>query len=228
MHAEIKIGDSLVMLGQAGGRWTPRSAALYLWVDDVDATYARALHAGATSKASPRTSRTDTAMPESSIRTASRGGSVLRSNSARLFYFHESSTSTPRKVEYAPAASAIAESCRLLSGANGVALTTTLSPFRMRLDPRRLTADDYRGAEGIAGPTAPRDRQIKRRAAIPYRRSGTRRRAAAGTQCRATAGARDDEGNQYVLPSTTSWASSRSTIAMPHVRQPRSGRTTRR
>jgi PhnB protein len=53
MHAEMKIGDSLVMLGQAGGRWTPRSAALYLWVDDVDATYARALHAGATSESEP-------------------------------------------------------------------------------------------------------------------------------------------------------------------------------
>ena len=53
MHAEMKIGDSLVMLGQAGGRWTPRPAALYLWIDDVDATYARALHAGATSESEP-------------------------------------------------------------------------------------------------------------------------------------------------------------------------------
>ena len=53
MHAEMKIGDSLVMLGQAGGRWTPRPAALYLWVDDVDATYARALHAGAKSESEP-------------------------------------------------------------------------------------------------------------------------------------------------------------------------------
>jgi uncharacterized glyoxalase superfamily protein PhnB len=53
MHAEMKIGDSLVMLGQAGGRWTPRPAALYLWVDDVDATYARALRAGATSESEP-------------------------------------------------------------------------------------------------------------------------------------------------------------------------------
>lgn len=53
MHAEMKIGDSLVMLGQAGGRWAPRPAALYLWVDDVDATYARALHAGATSESEP-------------------------------------------------------------------------------------------------------------------------------------------------------------------------------
>ena len=53
MHAEITIGDSLVMLGQAGGPWKPQPAALYLWVDDVDATYARALQAGATSESEP-------------------------------------------------------------------------------------------------------------------------------------------------------------------------------
>ena len=53
MHAEIKIGDSLVMLGQAGGPCKPRPAALYLWVKDVDATYARALQAGATSESEP-------------------------------------------------------------------------------------------------------------------------------------------------------------------------------
>ena len=53
MHAEITIGDSLVMLGQAGGPWKPRPAALYLWVDDVDATYARALKEGATSESEP-------------------------------------------------------------------------------------------------------------------------------------------------------------------------------
>jgi PhnB protein len=53
MHAEITIGDSLVMLGQAGAHVEPRSAALYLWIDDVDATYARALGAGATSESAP-------------------------------------------------------------------------------------------------------------------------------------------------------------------------------
>ena len=52
-HAEVTIGDSLVMLGQAGGQWKPLSAALYLWVDDVDATYARALRAGARSEMEP-------------------------------------------------------------------------------------------------------------------------------------------------------------------------------
>ena len=53
MHAEVLIGDSLVMLGQAGGQWKPREAALYLWIDDVDASSAAALRAGATSESEP-------------------------------------------------------------------------------------------------------------------------------------------------------------------------------
>ena len=53
MHAELKIGDSLVMLGQARGEWKALPAALYLWVPDVDAVYARALEAGAASQSAP-------------------------------------------------------------------------------------------------------------------------------------------------------------------------------
>jgi uncharacterized glyoxalase superfamily protein PhnB len=53
MHAELTIGDSLVMLGQADGQWKALASALYLWVPDVDATYARALEAGATSQSPP-------------------------------------------------------------------------------------------------------------------------------------------------------------------------------
>ncbi len=53
MHAEVLIGDSLAMIGQAGGQWKPREAALYLWIEDVDATYAAALRAGATSESEP-------------------------------------------------------------------------------------------------------------------------------------------------------------------------------
>jgi PhnB protein len=41
------------MVGQAAAEWAPRAAALYLWVADVDATYARALAAGATSESEP-------------------------------------------------------------------------------------------------------------------------------------------------------------------------------
>jgi PhnB protein len=52
-HAEVKIGDSLIMLGQASAAWKALKAALYLWVPDVDAAYAKALEAGAASQAAP-------------------------------------------------------------------------------------------------------------------------------------------------------------------------------
>jgi PhnB protein len=53
MHAELQVGNSLIMLGQGGGEWKPLQAALYVWIPDVDATYARALKAGATSQSAP-------------------------------------------------------------------------------------------------------------------------------------------------------------------------------
>jgi PhnB protein len=53
MHAELNIGNSLVMIGQASAQWKALSGALYLWVPDVDATYAQALAAGATSESAP-------------------------------------------------------------------------------------------------------------------------------------------------------------------------------
>ena len=43
----MKIGDSIVMVSGVGPR-DPMPAFLYLYVDDVDATYHRALEAGAT------------------------------------------------------------------------------------------------------------------------------------------------------------------------------------
>ncbi len=53
MHAELRVGDSLVMLGQASEMWKALSAALFLWVPDVDATYQQALQAGAASLSAP-------------------------------------------------------------------------------------------------------------------------------------------------------------------------------
>lgn len=49
MHAEVKIGDSPVMLAEACGEWKPRNACLYLYVEDCDALYAQAIAAGGTS-----------------------------------------------------------------------------------------------------------------------------------------------------------------------------------
>lgn len=53
MHAEITIGDSLLMIGQGNAQWPSMPSALYLWVPDVDAAYARALAHGATSQFAP-------------------------------------------------------------------------------------------------------------------------------------------------------------------------------
>jgi len=54
MHAEVKIGDSRIMLGEAGGPYKPMPASIYLYVTDTDATYKRALAAGATSETEPK------------------------------------------------------------------------------------------------------------------------------------------------------------------------------
>jgi uncharacterized glyoxalase superfamily protein PhnB len=52
-HAEVRIGDSVVMVGQAGDAWPAVASALHLYVTDVDATYKTAVAAGATSKDEP-------------------------------------------------------------------------------------------------------------------------------------------------------------------------------
>ncbi|MGH9602650.1 MAG: VOC family protein [Terriglobales bacterium] len=48
MHSEFQIGDSMMEMGDAGGKWAPMPAALHLYVPDADATYQRAIEAGAT------------------------------------------------------------------------------------------------------------------------------------------------------------------------------------
>jgi len=52
-HAEIKIGDSIVMLGAAMDDASVRTCQLYLYLPDVDAVYKRAVQAGATSLREP-------------------------------------------------------------------------------------------------------------------------------------------------------------------------------
>lgn len=52
-HAEIRIGDSVVMLADAGPENPPRPANLLLYVDDCDSTYRKALAAGGTSEREP-------------------------------------------------------------------------------------------------------------------------------------------------------------------------------
>jgi PhnB protein len=46
-HADLKIGDSRILMGEAHGQWQPMPAGLHYYVPDVDAAYARAVEAGA-------------------------------------------------------------------------------------------------------------------------------------------------------------------------------------
>jgi PhnB protein len=53
VHAQVKIGDSMVMMAQAGEHWPALPAAIYIYVPDVDAAHKRALASGATSVMEP-------------------------------------------------------------------------------------------------------------------------------------------------------------------------------
>lgn len=48
-HAEVRVGDSMLMLGKARDEWHPRAANFVVYVPDCDAVYQKALAAGAKS-----------------------------------------------------------------------------------------------------------------------------------------------------------------------------------
>ena|ERR1051325_4460394 len=48
-HAEVRIGNSMIMVGDASDEHKARPSMICLYVEDVDATYQRAIAAGATS-----------------------------------------------------------------------------------------------------------------------------------------------------------------------------------
>ncbi len=52
-HAKIRIGDSVLEMGEAHGPYQPMPTMFYLHVPDVEAVYRRALEAGATSTGEP-------------------------------------------------------------------------------------------------------------------------------------------------------------------------------
>lgn len=53
VHAKIKIGDSILEMGEAHGPYQPMPTGIHLYVTDADAVYAQALQAGATSVSAP-------------------------------------------------------------------------------------------------------------------------------------------------------------------------------
>lgn len=53
VHAEVRIEDTVVMIADGVEAWPPVPAHVHVYVSDVDATYRRALEAGATSVQEP-------------------------------------------------------------------------------------------------------------------------------------------------------------------------------
>ena len=54
-HAEVRIGDSVLMVSDAQGEeYKPMAAGIHLYVEDCDVTYKHALEAGATSVSEPQ------------------------------------------------------------------------------------------------------------------------------------------------------------------------------
>jgi PhnB protein len=54
LHARIRIGDSIIALGEPHGEYGPMSSHLHMYVPDTDAVYQSALRAGAQSVRPPR------------------------------------------------------------------------------------------------------------------------------------------------------------------------------
>jgi PhnB protein len=54
MHAEVRIDDTVVMIGDAGKEWPAVPSHLHVYVDDVDEAYERALGAGGVSVQPPQ------------------------------------------------------------------------------------------------------------------------------------------------------------------------------
>jgi PhnB protein len=53
MHAEVRIGDSVLEMGEPSTDWTPMPSSLHMYVEDAEAVYARALAAGGVSLYEP-------------------------------------------------------------------------------------------------------------------------------------------------------------------------------
>ena len=48
VHGEITIEDSTIMMGESSGSWGVQNAGLFIYVENADETYAKALESGAT------------------------------------------------------------------------------------------------------------------------------------------------------------------------------------
>ncbi len=52
-HGEVRIGKSVIMMGKSSREWPPLKAMIYIYVEDTDIVYKKALKAGAQSLMEP-------------------------------------------------------------------------------------------------------------------------------------------------------------------------------
>jgi PhnB protein len=52
-HAEVQIGDSVIMISDASPQFQARKSAIYVYLPEVDTVYQKAITAGATSRMEP-------------------------------------------------------------------------------------------------------------------------------------------------------------------------------
>ena len=55
MHAQVRIGDSFLMMGESQGEFKAMPCMFYMYVNDADAAYKRAMAAGGTQVMAPTT-----------------------------------------------------------------------------------------------------------------------------------------------------------------------------
>lgn len=48
MHGELRVGNAVIMFAEAGGQFGVMNAGMFIYVDNADITYQKALTAGAT------------------------------------------------------------------------------------------------------------------------------------------------------------------------------------
>ncbi len=53
MHAEVRVGDSHLEMGDAGDQWQPLAPPMHVYIENVDEAYRKAIAAGATSLYEP-------------------------------------------------------------------------------------------------------------------------------------------------------------------------------
>lgn len=84
MHAEVKIGGSMVMLGEATDEWKPMPAKIALYVEDADAWYKQRFVPELRRSENRQISSMGIGAPVSKIFPAITGGSTRISKMCRL------------------------------------------------------------------------------------------------------------------------------------------------